>query len=72
MPSPHAQREAFGPPDVKIQHRSFRSDAKGTCFKSDNPKTRCWRSRHAVDTLILAVLTKQAGQWRFKALENSR
>lgn len=25
---------------------------------------------HAVDTLILAVLTKQAGQWRIKALEN--
>jgi len=25
---------------------------------------------HAVDTLILAVLTRQAGQWRIKALEN--
>ena len=26
--------------------------------------------RHAVDTLILAVLTRQAGAWRIKALEN--
>ncbi|HEX7863721.1 MAG TPA: SgcJ/EcaC family oxidoreductase [Variovorax sp.] len=25
---------------------------------------------HAVDTLILAVLTRQAGEWRIKALEN--
>jgi uncharacterized protein (TIGR02246 family) len=25
---------------------------------------------HTVDTLILAVLTRQAGQWRIKALEN--
>lgn len=25
---------------------------------------------HAVDTLILAVLTRQAGAWRIKALEN--
>lgn len=25
---------------------------------------------HAVDTLILAVLTREAGQWRIKALEN--
>lgn len=25
---------------------------------------------HAVDTLILAVLTRQAGKWRIKALEN--
>ena len=25
---------------------------------------------HAVDTLILAVLTRQVGQWRIKALEN--
>jgi uncharacterized protein (TIGR02246 family) len=25
---------------------------------------------HAVDTLILAVLTRQAGHWRIKALEN--
>lgn len=25
---------------------------------------------HAVDTLILAVLTRQAGNWRIKALEN--
>ncbi|SFQ23336.1 conserved hypothetical protein [Variovorax sp. OK605] len=25
---------------------------------------------HAVDTLILAVLTRQSGEWRIKALEN--
>ncbi|OZI37379.1 DUF4440 domain-containing protein [Bordetella genomosp. 10] len=25
---------------------------------------------HTVDTLILAVLTRQAGEWRIKALEN--
>jgi uncharacterized protein (TIGR02246 family) len=25
---------------------------------------------HAVDTLILAVLTKQGGEWRIRALEN--
>ena len=25
---------------------------------------------HAVDTLILAVLTREAGEWRIKALEN--
>jgi uncharacterized protein (TIGR02246 family) len=25
---------------------------------------------HAVDTLVLAVLTRQAGRWRIKALEN--
>jgi len=25
---------------------------------------------HAVDTLILAVLTRRAGEWRIKALEN--
>ena len=25
---------------------------------------------HAVDTLILAVLTRQAGEWKIKALEN--
>ena len=25
---------------------------------------------HAVDTVILAVLTRQAGEWRIKALEN--
>lgn len=25
---------------------------------------------HAVDTLILAVLTRQVGEWRIKALEN--
>lgn len=25
---------------------------------------------HVVDTLILAVLTRQAGEWRIKALEN--
>jgi hypothetical protein len=25
---------------------------------------------HAVDTLVLAVLTRQAGAWRIKALEN--
>jgi uncharacterized protein (TIGR02246 family) len=25
---------------------------------------------HAIDTLILAVLTRQAGEWRIKALEN--
>jgi len=25
---------------------------------------------HSVDTLILAVLTRQAGEWRIKALEN--
>lgn len=26
--------------------------------------------RHAVDTLILAVLTRQVGKWRIKAFEN--
>lgn len=39
----------------------FYEDATGAAHPADP---------HAVDTLILAVLPRQAGEWRIKALEN--
>ncbi len=51
---------------MPCDEREFFSLAYG--FKSEGAAHPA--GPHAVDTLILAVLTRQVGEWRIKALEN--